>query len=249
MKKRSAIISLMLCLSIALTACVYTGYSGERSDLFTIAINSVSWLNGYSTGADFVCDSEIEILDTDRFGRTIFTYHEEFYSGESLSFSALIVCQGSNKREVFFYEDVNFLVKEQIMWANELEEFSEEEIEYLKSINDWNQPINYDKCIKKEITTIKPEIPHKQEIENQLKKEFGLTGNRNILFVDYMTSDASNTRFMFYGVLKEDTNKFFIGIVETENNMFKQLNLFYPSNVYDYRSELIEFKKANNWQY
>ena len=96
-----------------LTSCGYRGYSGNRLDLFSVATNSVLYLNGYSWEADFQCDPSIEVIEEDDYGRTMFSYHEKYYKGADISFSALIICQASNEKEVFFYEDVNYIIKEQ----------------------------------------------------------------------------------------------------------------------------------------
>lgn len=250
MKKLALAITLLIVLSIVLTACTYEEYGGDFSNLYTVAINSVLWLNGYSWSADFVCDPQIEIIDIDEFGRTIFTYHEKHYKGSDLSFTALIVSQGSNEREVFYYEDINFIIKKQPLPAQNVEMFSDEEIECLKSINDWNQQIKHDKCVKKEITKSKSQIPHEQEIKKQIEEEFDFADNKYLLFMDYMINDSTDSKFIIYGyVWKSETDGiYFIGLVETENNTFKKLNMLCPIDVYNYNAEFIEFKNANNWQ-
>ena len=53
---------------------------------------------------------------------------------------------------MFYYEDVCHIVKKQpriVQDANEV--FDAEEIDYLKSINDWNKELDYEKCVKKTI--------------------------------------------------------------------------------------------------
>ena len=101
------ILIILLISTIPLTSCGYTEYSGDDSDLYTVAINSVLYLNGYSWGADFECDPSIEIIDEDNYGRIMFSYYEKYYKGANIAFSALIVCQNSNEKEVFYYEDIN----------------------------------------------------------------------------------------------------------------------------------------------
>ena len=169
MKKILLLASLFLILVLA-SGC-YNGYTGEHVDLYTEAINSVPWVNGYSWGADFKCDPEIEIIDEDQYGRVMFTYYEKYYSGADISFSALIICQGSNEKEVFYYEDENYIVKKQVIYSQNLERFTEEEIEKLKANNDWNKKISYDKCVRKEITRSKPEIPNEEELQEIRKKQ------------------------------------------------------------------------------
>lgn len=63
MKKILSLLSVLFLLF--LNSCSYNGYSGGYSDLYTVAVNSVLWLNGYSWGADFECDPQIEKIDED----------------------------------------------------------------------------------------------------------------------------------------------------------------------------------------
>ena len=73
MKKLSALVLLLVLTLLILTGC-YSGYSGEHTDLYTVAINSILWTFGHSFGADFPMNSEIEIIEQDQYGRTLFTY-------------------------------------------------------------------------------------------------------------------------------------------------------------------------------
>lgn len=245
--KKKIIILLSLLVLINLTGC-YKEYSGEYSNLYTVAINSVLWTNGYSFSADRYKNSDIEIIDEDQYGRIMFTYYERYYSGGDISFSSLVVCQYSNEKEVFYYEDINYIVKEQPFFA--VEPFTDEEIEQLKVVNDWNQEINYDKCIKKEITKSKPNIPYQNEIESKIVDEFHLGNERYHLFVDFLTRDSDNANFIIYGYIYRgrDPGPFFIGLVENNQESLGKISFLVPQNVYDYKTEFIEFKQINNWK-
>ncbi|MCM1260427.1 MAG: hypothetical protein NC182_05790 [Prevotella sp.] len=249
MKKLVFILLSVFFLSI-LTSCAYKGYSGDHLDLYTVAINSVLWLNGHSWGADFECDPQIEIIDEDIYGRKMFTYYEKYYSGADISFSALIICQDLNEKEVFYYEDINYIVKEQVIYAQNLKEFDDEEIEQLKLINDWNKEINHDKCIKKELTKSKLDIPNEKEIEKEIIYNFDLVKGQYSLFMDFLTSDSDNSNYIIYGYIQKNDGEdiYFVGLIETQKDVFKKLNIIVPSNVYDYKTEFIEFKEMNNWK-
>lgn len=253
MKKLSALVLLLVLTLLILTGC-YSGYSGEHTDLYTVAINSISWTFGHSFGADFPMDSEIEIIEQDQYGRTLFTYYEEFYSGGDITFSSLVVCQSSNEQHAFYYEDVNFIVKEQevdIPWP--VNEFTNEEIEQLKLANDWNKPLNLEKCVKKELVTEKPDIPHEKKIEKIIEEDFQLDA-RDTIFVHYLTKSAVSDNYIIYGYLRGctdfhiDFHIYFIGLVEIENDKIKDVHFLQPTNVFDYQTELMEFKKAHNWK-
>ena len=237
-------------LVISLTSCGgYKGYSGDNSELYTVAINSVPWINGFSWTADFVCDPQIEIVEEDEYGRIMFIYHERYYGGSDIGFAALVISQSSNEKEVFYYEDVNYIVKKQETYIAEveLEVFNEEEIEALKSINDWDQEIDYDKCIKKEITNVKAAIPYEEEIKQQIIDEFDLPKGEYMLIMDVLTSNTDNSKLIVYGHEKINDDISFIGLVEHEEGVFKDLKILVPENVYDYQAEFIEFKSNNGW--
>ena len=237
----------MLVCSLALfSGCGYKGYGGEYVDLYTVAINSVLWNTGHSYGADFARDSEIEVLETDGFGRTLFTYYESYYLGSELSFSSLIISQGSVDGYAYYYEDKNYLVKVQERFSRPLKDFTHEEIENLKSTNDWGKEINSDKCIKKQIINKKPPIPCGEEIiEEKVVERFNLEDY--YLKLDYLTSD-DNDNFIAYGTVRISREYiFFAAIVKTEEDAVSEVQFFIPTDLYNYQQEFVAFKQNNGW--
>lgn len=244
---KKIILILLLIFVFILISCGYSGYSGNRSDLFSVAINSVPYLNGYSWRTDFQCDPNIEIIEEDKYGRTMFSYYEKYYKGTDISFSALIICQASTEKEVFFYEDINYIIKEQTLYSKDIEKFADDKIEYLKLINDWNKEINYDKCIRKEISKTKQKIPNEKEIHNLLAKKYALADREYSLFMDYLTNNIDEQKYIVYGYIRKNDKEgiYFIGLVEMGDSI--NLNTIIPSNVFDYKAEFVELKKINNW--
>jgi len=235
---------------ISLTGCLYRGYSGDYSDLYTVAINSVLWNNGHSFSADKYVNPKIEIIDEDIYGRIMFTYYEKYYAGADISFSSLIICQHSDEKDVFYYEDINYIIKEQTLYEQNINNFENEKIEQLKVVNDWDKEINFEKCIKKEITKHKPIIPYESEVKNRIVDEFHLKNERYSLFVNFLTSDSNDANFIIYGFVRNNDEEgiYFIGLVENNNESLEKINFLIPLNVFDYKTELIEFKKINNWR-
>lgn len=230
-----------------LAGCEYKGYSGEYVDLYTVAINSVLWNLGHSYSTDFTKDSEIEIIETDGFGRTLFSYHEKYYSGGELSYSALIVSQYSSNGQVYYYEDCNYIVKKQDPNASRLQDFNLEEIECLKSINDWDKPINADKCISKTISKNKQTISEvKNAVIDMVVTENDLSGKNYNAFADYLTADK-NGNHIFYGAiirLDGENDIYFVAFVSGDS---EKIELLTPSDLYDYAEELTNFKERNGW--
>ena len=249
---KKALPLIIVALLIFLSSCEWKEYSGDYSDLYTVALNSVLWTKGWSGGACYVFDPQIEKIDEDSYGRVVFFYHEEYYKGGDITFAALVICQASDKDVVFYYEDVCHIVKKQPRIVQDVNEvFDAEEIDYLKSINDWNKELDYEKCVRKTIIKNKPKIPDKKELEKQIMNEFNLTDEQCFVFMDYLTSNSDGSKFLIYGEIwmrvKGVDNICFVGLVEKENDSITKLNTFVPSDVYDYKAEFAEFKRANNW--
>ena len=245
---KKALPLIIVALLIFLSSCEWKEYSGDYSNLYTVALNSVLWINGYSSGGCYVLDPQIEKIDEDSYGRVMFFYHEEYYSGGDVMFAALIVCQASDKDEVFYYEDVCHIVKKQPRIVQDVNEvFDAEEIDYLRSINDWNKELDYEKCLRRKITKTKAKIPFEKEIEKRIIDEF--CAEKYIVFMDYLTNNSDDSKFIIYGYIwKSDSDSIcFVGLVEKENDSIIKLNTFVPSDVYDYKAEFAEFKRANNW--
>lgn len=248
MKNKFSVFLCIVFMVILFSGCGYKGYSGEYKDLYTVAINSLLWNNGHSYGADRAIDSQIEILEKDKYGRTLYTYQEAYYSGAEIAFSALLISQCSLNGFVYYYEDFNFLIKQQEIYSSEVNCFTGEEITYLKSLNDWDTEINYEKCIRKEINNIKNNIPGDRKlIEEEAIKRFNLIEIKYNLFLDYLTVD-NNGSFIVYGsVVKFDAEEIFFAAFVKSDDYF--IEFLVPNDIYNYQQEFADFKCENGWKY
>ena len=244
-------ISIIFCflLAILLVGCGY-GYSGEYADLYTVAINSVLWNLGHSYGADFARNSDIEIIEQDEFGRTLFSYHEKYYSGGDFAFSALIISQYSADGLVYYYEDCNYIIKKQEPYASNLQGFEIEQVEQLKVINDWGKPIDAEKCISKTIIRNKQKISDVESaVIDKVITENDLSLDRYNAFAHYLTDDK-NGNYIVYGVIKIHQGEefwedlYFVAFVSADN---EKIEVLVPSDLYNYTSEFVNFKKENGW--
>lgn len=244
-KSNLRMLILVFCFSLIMmifVGCGYKEYSGPHADLYTVAINSVLWNCGHSRTTDYFTDSEIEIIEEDEFGRTLYKYEETCYDFRSLRFSALIVSQYTSDDQIYYYEDCNYMVKDRSVSLM----FKQEEIEWLKEINDWGKPINADKCIGKTITNNKPTNKQiEKAIEDKFIIEYNLTIGNYSVSVDYLTEDKNNN-IIFYGVIDRKSGEryiFFVAFVSAD----EEIKLFIPSDVYDYNEEFKNFKAENGW--
>lgn len=251
LKKILRIFTAISCLVIVLAAvagCGYKGYSGQRTDLYTVAVNSILWNNGYSYQTERLTDPKIEIIETDEFGRTLFTYYEKYYDGAKLSFSALIISQCSLNGYVYYYEDNNYAIKAQETYSKELQNFTEEEIADLKLLNDWDKAVDLQKCIKKKISKSKQSIPESsQNIVEKAVNEFNLAGTNYNIYADYLTDDV-NGNFIVYGsiICFDERDIYFAALIKADG---ESIDWFVPENPYSYQTEFKSFKENGDWLY
>ena len=241
-------IILTVCLAFVtglFAGCDFGAYRGKHADLYTVAINSVLWNCGWAMGADHPINSHIEIIERDEFGRTLYEYRESFYYFRTISFSALLVSQYTSDGQVYYYEDCNYIVKEQALFQVP-NKFESEEIEQLKEVNDWDKPIDTDKCIGKTIAKKKQKNADiESAVINSVLNEYEETERRHRTFADYLTDDK-NGNCIYYGViaqLSREEDIFFVAFVSAEGD----IKLFTPSNLFDYNEELKTFKAENGW--
>ena len=220
-------------------------YKGEYPDLYTVAVNSILWNKGYSQYHHSTGQSKIEILEKDDYGRTLFTYLELANAEANL-----VISQYSEGDYVYYYEDFNFLQKEDRR-RNKVE-FSEEEADYLKSLNDWGKEIDLDKCVKKQISNLKSNIPCDEDIvKEKVAQEFAEKEVRRFdTNIHYLTSDNSN-KFLVYGctnLIRENATSlaliYFVILIDADSERF---NFLVPSERYTYQEELKNFKAENGW--
>ena len=251
MKKIIVFILSMLML-VLFNGCKFRGYSGEYADLYTVATNSILWNNGHSFGAEKEIDPKIEVIEQDRYGRTLFLYHEEYYgcySDSTLRFSTLLIMQHASKEYVYYYEDYNYVILRQGRYEP-LKEFTKEDIEFLKIRNDWDKALDLDKCVSKKIMNNKIQIPEDDPIIQKIREKFTLYSD-DYFIIDHLTNDI-NKHCIVYGARSisvdgEKTSDYFVAFVQSEGDDVQKIVFFEPSDLYDYRDEFIEFKQQNGW--
>lgn len=132
-------------------------YSGDHPELYTVAINSFLGSAGYGSNGEIVFSAEAGVIETDDYGRVLFYYHEGI-NDEGCGYGILQMQQGGY---AYFYEDESVICAANDWTGNGAythdEWFSQKEIDAFKALNDWNQPINEAKCVKRKIVDRKPE--------------------------------------------------------------------------------------------
>ena len=84
----------------------YSGYSGEHTDLYAVAVNNIFGVQGYLSNGEAVYDPEIHIVETDNYGRTLFFYSEYYDALDSqINYGmAFVVMQYSKDGYAYYYD-------------------------------------------------------------------------------------------------------------------------------------------------
>ena len=236
--KKVLILFFVLLMILSLFSCDRSHkYKGDDYDLFTVAINSLVGTTGtaFKTSEGPV----LEIKETDEYGRVMFYYEE----GSIISSYNLLIAQKSDDEFVYYYEDYNFISKSE-------NEFSSEDIEALKTANDWNKPINENKLICKKIK----EQKNKSSFDSSLvEEEFAKIKGEKWEFtssINELTKNEEGKSIVLAPVIfdryGEGTRKYFVLILDEEGNFDKNA-IMEITDYNNYQDQLKEFKENNNW--
>lgn len=247
------IIFLFIC---TLTGCNFllpTSYGGEHPALYTEAVNSLLSVVGYHSHGD----SRVKIIEEDAFGRVLFSYYDDksYYCGEDII--GYLICQKFDETYVYYYPDYNYILNE---WNHVDIPFSEEEIEDLKTKNDWGKEIHEEKFIKNEITrekkkpNVKIEEKDFQAIFTKVAMDHGNIVDKSIFYpyTRYLTSDSYG-RMLYYAEAsqtqkyKEEMEYILAIIFNSDGSYDEETCLLELNDFYHEQDRLKEFKELNGW--
>ena len=169
------VLSLLFCCfilftcSFGLSGCIFNRenpypYLGEYKELYTVAVYSIPDAEGYMHHGEGAYSSDIYIWEQDDYGRILFSYCEDY--GNQIF--GLIISQAYDESNVYFYPDINYAltlidseysyegikegIKDDNFLKNKTKDFYLENKDKLKEANDWNKPIDKNKCVSYPIT-------------------------------------------------------------------------------------------------
>ena len=204
------VLVMILAYSLIFNACGGK-YRGDHPDLYSVAIHNFPGAWGYSGNGEISGQPpDVEVIEKDSYGRTLFYYHEginDYGCGYG-------IMQKSQDGHVYYYEYDCVLHAENAGTSSGKVQhdgwFTEEEINAFKADNDWDQPINEEKCTKAEIVTRKAEAKLKLKDDNIEKvmgtyismKQMAEEGNKVIIsradaYGTYFTSDDYGREMYF----------------------------------------------------
>jgi len=126
------IVMMIILFSISISGCFHK-YSLETVTMMTQAFYAIP-------GAENEPHSlHSKFIETDNYGRTLF----RFSSG---SLSAFCILQESDEKYVYYYDNVSFLIE-----SYNYSMYNPEDLDSLKEANNWNEAIDENKMIKREL--------------------------------------------------------------------------------------------------
>ena len=249
------------------SGCASRYYRGDYPELFTVAMNSLLGITGVRPS--LIGDPEITILGNDSYGRTLFMYDEGGLLGISI-----LISQKSDGRYVYFYPHYNFIIfetfSEMTSWAGTRSEvridrfFPEviEQIDELKEMNHWNQELNLENSVRREIA-IKNNHFRKGPVRDDRLIELynialGDDAWRNPLtfHIKFLTTDDYG-RSVYLGISNnlstedEDTRterlRYVVMFFQPDGSFDEVKGVMELEDMLHYQTVLREFKELNGW--
>ena len=215
-------------------------YTKDNKDLYSIALHSVLGASGYQL-------DEVVVLEEDGYGRKIFA--ARLFSGVPLG---VFISQKTDDQYAYYYEDVNFLIKDQgvsiLTKENVYECFSMEAIKELKEQNDWEKEQSSRECFKVPICGEKGYLQDK--IPNKMIERAGERVFSNLVYETPMCEDAFGhiIWYMEGFANKEDTQrKCYVFLFNADGELKSDEALMEINDIWDYRDQMIAFKEVNGW--
>lgn len=232
MKKIIAAVIMCFILVCLLFSC---GYVGDESSLAICASFSIPGMPTYDLKGT---ETVVRLVESDSEGRSLFEY-TTFNSFSGKRETALVICQKFTDKEVYFYENVNFIIGE----------YDKDKVDDLKSRNDWNQPYDYTKISSRKIEVSfdlvnmsAPEVNYKS-LKSAISDELDTSDGEiaELFFFDMNSSGQS-----IYCLITENVDCTENWLVFVDDSYSVTLSKIDAANLAE---ELKEFKKTAGWVY
>lgn len=182
------IIIFLFALVLLLSACQMQR-KGVNKDFYHAAeIARVSVPNG--GGLNYSFDS-MELLETDSYGRELFLHKkwtEQVY--------ILLVCQSKDDTYAYYYEDYSYLIH-----SADNSDFTQDEIDWLKSKNDWNQPLTPQHMVSVNYVDSERDIDDHNQYLKVIRSVLNLESEEIVLSLDGLERDQNGNKFILVKAL------------------------------------------------
>jgi hypothetical protein len=249
--RKCVLVLLLFGLLVIASGCRdYRIYRKNNLEMWTIAVNSLL-VRGYY-------DDMVIVVDSDDYGRVMFLYLGNRADDINIS---LMVSQKTTDTEAYFYDGINYLLEKETRLDNNLEAtlelipyyFSTEQIDNLKTINDWNKPIDEGKLFKVEITNRK----YDKYSDKQLEEAFNTVSPYfHRTYAYYFTTDKNgNSVYLMIGVRYDETLKkrvrdqAYLFMLDKDGKLVGPDAVEPIDDLWHYQEQLYKFKEKNGWAF
>ena len=271
---------LMTCLLLFSTLLqsgyIYMGYKGDKPELYSVAWANLLTADGcWQDGCERFGDSVVYVLEEDSQGRVLYTYFE----GYAECMNLLIIQKKADGKAYYYPEDcyVSFAVSNEayVGWCcnvpteAEMKEiiatdFTQEEINTFKTLNDWDEPIKEEKCDKTAIVTRKPKSSLKiksSEFESVMRdyyayvdrelhpKNISLVWTKTFIMKDeygrelyFVVSDVTD-----YTDKTETMYHYQFAVIFQKDKSYDVSTMVLLEDVKLFQEQIKQMKTANNW--
>ena len=233
---------LFLSFIIFLTSCFQQGefeYLGSYPELFSVAINSLLGARGFYIGGS-PGSGGIQLLiridDEDEYGRILFLYRDDFFLGED----SRVIMQKIDGDYAYFYPHYNFILRSR----ENINRFTDEDIEVFKKINSWNQEMSdSSEFVRVRITRQKKDglVSNDRLIETflYLFPNTTLTTSQKLSNVIFLRDDNYGRSIYSIGM--------FIILFQFDYSLNIETGILEITDRYNYQSKLRLFMETNGW--
>lgn len=260
--KAFVLIFTLLISAFLFAGCTYRGYKGEQPELYSVAWASIPTLSGFRSNGEALYDAVVEVLETDDYGRILFSYSEDVRDYDGFGCYILIM-QRTDGEKAYYYSDDCYIYMDYEN-SNVLIDVDSSEIEDLKALNDWNEPIDESKCEVTDIIRKKPEgdIKVNNSYFEEIVREYHEGSGRyihpkNSSFVDYyrfgISDDYGREIYVVFTSFEEFTEKTEINyeyvflIVVNPDKSYDSANVIILNDIANPRDETKQLKAKAGW--
>jgi hypothetical protein len=251
--KMRRFMSIMITLFL-LSACDdFVLYKGSYPELHSIATHSLLGVFGFES-------NEIFIMEKDEWGRTLFAFvGSSVYTDEYII--AVLIAQETTKTHSYYYDTYNFIVKEcpnYVKYGDINTDFVEqyftnEEIQQLKTMNDWDHPIQNNLLFEIKITRRKVD-----KISTSKKRAAfdRITDNYNDQDCVPLATDRNGLTLYLFSErtynYDEEVHEFgnsYLAMFNKTGHLVSEDSLEILNDLWMYQEQLRAFKAKNGWSF
>lgn len=176
------VIPLLLILCVIVSGCYREGSLGQTKHYQAAAIVEAAVPYGFTTSPAF---DEVMLIEQDCYGRCLFRYNLSY------EYEIYIVCQKAERPYAYYYENDCYLVH-----PFDAADFSDDEVNGLKSVNDWGNPFGETKmrCVNYE--EFAEDVPMRTEVDEAVREFLQINSPDVNISLDGLETDSNGNKLV-----------------------------------------------------